>query len=66
MRPDIDGQAERSNEREHMSQRGREPVQMTGKESVKAFGVRSLAAVKPTAFHFCAVRLAMPSARPIR
>ena len=26
MRPDIDGQAERSNEREHMSQRGREPV----------------------------------------
>src|SRR5947199_7412424 len=29
----------------------------------KAFGVRSLAAVKPTAFRFCAVRLAMPFAR---
>ena len=29
----------------------------------KAFGVRPLAAVKPTAFLFCAVRLAMPLAR---
>src|SRR5437016_8248342 len=29
----------------------------------KAFGVRSLAAVKPTAFRFCAVRLAIPFAR---
>src|SRR6266481_10143773 len=29
----------------------------------KAFGVRSLAAVKPTAFRFCAIRLAMPFAR---
>src|SRR5258705_8778518 len=29
----------------------------------KDFGVRSLAAVKPTAFPFCAVRLAMPLAR---
>src|SRR5436190_19835169 len=29
----------------------------------KAFGVRSLAAVEPTAFPFCAVRLAMPFAR---
>src|SRR6266542_2843664 len=29
----------------------------------KAFGVRSLAAVKPTAFRFCAIRLAMPFGR---
>src|SRR6266446_7340615 len=29
----------------------------------KAFGFRPLAAVKPTAFLFCAVRLAMPFAR---
>src|SRR5258707_12309265 len=29
----------------------------------KAFGVRSLAAVEPTVFPFCAVRLAMPLAR---
>src|SRR6266478_2332235 len=28
----------------------------------KAFGVRSLAAVEPTAFPFCALRLAMPFA----